>query len=413
MAMLDSTPVFETRLKTLGLSATTVQKFKTNNIDTLAKLAYSSSAQPGSGDESPFLTVVAKVLGLQDPSEIDIGELASIRRAWYEAHTVAVSEIRTRIERTEGSEPARMPLPEREQRVRDLKAKLRGVTITPIVEPSHQLVDFCNQIRTDEQLRYIDPAKCTSREQEIKGVKKESFLKQGADGSVKVVQNEEKLAADLKGEFRVRLALQRRSLALELVQLASYTVIEEYHDHLFQLLLSDVPDSHEPISMQQVLRADKVIFTKMTDLCRNGVSQRGDGSFPIESALKLALLDPIVLATLHPLPKAYGVYKNARSTEDQSSPYPQKGKSRGKGGKGKGSGKQGRSKSGSKGAAVPKELEGLRAQTNKGENICFGCNLESGCEYAKWGQRCRRGLHVCMKCGKGGHGAFKCAVTGA
>ena len=71
---------------------------------------------------------------------------------------------------------------------------------------------------------------------------------------------EEKLTADLSGEFRVRVALQRRSLALDLCKMATYSYIESYHDRLFRLMLSEVPDSHANISMAQILSADKAVL---------------------------------------------------------------------------------------------------------------------------------------------------------
>ena len=413
MSMLDSTPVFKSRMLTLGVKSEYVQLFIDKGIDTLARLAYASASQPGTGDETQFIEVVAAALNIPNSADIPMGELSSIRRCWFEAHTVAVSEIRSRVERTEGSEPLRMPVPERELRLREQQSRLSGIAITANLEPSHQLVDFVNQLRSDEILKYIDPSKCTSREQEIRGVKKESFLKQSADGTVKVVQQEEKLEADLNGEFRIRIALQRRSLAMDLVKLARYQAIESYHDYLFQLLMSDVPDTHDRISLQQIIKADKSVFTKMTELCRAGIAQRPDGSYPVEEALKDAMRDPIVLASLSPLPRSARPAKINRQEEygyRGAQPYqnnkgggkPAKG--RGRGGKG---GKGGKDRQ-SQNFQVPKELEGLRTRTNKGQNICFSANMECGCQNAKWGELCYKGLHVCMKCGGGGHGASSC-----
>lgn len=405
--MIDSVPVFETRLAAVGVSPVYIAKLKSKKVDTLAKLAYISASQPGTGDESAFLEALRLTLDLGEISELPTGELSSLRRVWFEAHTVAVSEIRSQVERTEGSEPVRMPVPERELRLKELQARLQGVSITATLEPSHQLIDFCNQIRSDETLRYIDPTKCTSREQEIKGVKKDTFLKPAVDGTVKVVNQEERLVADMNGEFRIRMALQRRSLAMELVKLAHYNKFEAYHDYLFQLVLSEVPDSHDRISLAQIIRADKAIFVKMTEICRAGVSQRPDGSFPLEGALDRALLDPIVVACLQPLPKSKengGKGMGQRNYDSSlSGPYSSD-KGSYKGAKGKGKNKKGKQ---GKGFTVPKELEGLRTRTHRGENICFSANLHEGCSYARWGQRCTKGIHVCMKCGKH-HAAINC-----
>ncbi len=49
---------------------------------------------------------------------------------------------------------------------------------------------------------------------------------------------------------------------------------------------------------------------------------------------------------------------------------------------------------------MPKELIGLEAATEDGEPICFAYNLPGGCnKAAKWGEKCSKGLHVCVKKG--------------
>ena len=49
---------------------------------------------------------------------------------------------------------------------------------------------------------------------------------------------------------------------------------------------------------------------------------------------------------------------------------------------------------------MPKELIGLESVTEDGEPICFAYNLPGGCnKAAKWGDKCSKGLHVCVKKG--------------
>ena len=244
-------------------------------------------------------------------------------------------------------------------------------------------------------MRYICPTKCTSRDQEIRGIKKDPQLKSSSDGTIRLVNQEVSMHADLGGEYRVRMALQRRSIALDVVKLATYQTMEGYHDFLFNMLLRDVPETHDRIQLQQLLKADEAVFVKMIELCRGGISQRADGSYPVEVALREAQRDPVVLSCLQPLPKNSGFKRSVENNQPYH--YP----SLAKGGKGKGKGKG--KNSGKTGAGVPKELEGLRTRTKNGTPICFAANLDQGCTSAKWGQRCSRGLHVCMKCG--GHHA--------
>jgi hypothetical protein len=302
-ALLDSTSVFTAKLEAVGINAEYVRRFQSANIDTHVRLAYVTPCQPGAADELPFLNFLKKALQLQEIYDLSLGQLSSIRRVWFEAHTVAVCEVREKVTRTESDMPSRMPNLERDTRITEQRPRLNGVCITTTLEPSHQLVDYVNQMKTDEQLRYLDPAKCTSREQELGGVKKESFLKQQTDGSIKLVNQETAMKADLSGEFRIRVALQRRSLAMDLVKNVTYSRMEAFHDRLFHLMMRDVIDTHHSISMEQILRADKAAFISLVDTCRSGISINQAGTYPIGKALDDVLNDPIVSATLQPMPK--------------------------------------------------------------------------------------------------------------
>ena len=68
---------------------------------------------------------------------------------------------------------------------------------------------------------------------------------------------------------------------------------------------------------------------------------------------------------------------------------------KGKGkGKRKGKGKKGEGKF----VPMPKGLIGLDANDVNGEPYCFSANLGS-CNKAKWGDKCPKGWHKCMKKG--------------
>ena len=70
--------------------------------------------------------------------------------------------------------------------------------------------------------------------------------------------------------------------------------------------------------------------------------------------------------------------------------------------KGKGKGKKGKGKKGRESHVqtwVPPRLRGGKPVDSSGQPICFNYNLE-GCEAARPGQSCPRGLHVWCKCFK-------------
>ena len=152
-----------TRLLTTGASP----------INTMAKLAFSSSNQPGVGTDDLFVEAIVRALGLHRPDEIAAGNLAGFRRIWYEAHSVCLADFRQRTERTEDMPPRRLPVPERAAKLAAQRLRLLGVSITGMLTPSHSLIDYCMTMRDEETLRYVAPDKCTAREQELAGMKRE------------------------------------------------------------------------------------------------------------------------------------------------------------------------------------------------------------------------------------------------
>ena len=59
---------------------------------------------------------------------------SAVRRLWFESHTLTVSELRSKLERTEGDGPRKAPQAEREAR----KAAIRARVIADQVHASKQ-----------------------------------------------------------------------------------------------------------------------------------------------------------------------------------------------------------------------------------------------------------------------------------
>ena len=417
--MLDSEPVFQSRLRDLNIADRHFAALKANGVDPLGRFAYICTLQPGlAADDTPFVTALVKALSLPLNTELQQGELSAFRRLWVESYTVSIAEIRGRVERTEDSVPKKLPQPERVSRRAEQQRRLPGIKIVGLLEPANCLVDFCQAMREENVLQFVDPTKCVSRDQELHGTKREKFLKADpATGMVKEVNRETELWADLSSEYRVRNSLLRRSLAMDQVDLLPFHDQEAYHDYIFNLIASEPLSTHNPISMEQGLRADRLIWHKMAELTRDGITptiRQGEGNpikeYPMVQALKLAMIDPIVSAALQPLPKS------SSSNQTRQSPYDWNGQNQ-KGaksakvskGKGKGKGAKGQSKSSS---SAPSELSGLRQTTSKGLRYCYNSNLPAGCTYAKFGGQCKSGFHGCMGCGQADHGYQSCPKKG-
>ena len=417
---LDSESVFMARLSALGIPHDQIRTLVAAKVNNMAKLAFLSSVQPGVADDSPFFIALAKALALSSPDDLSAGEQSAYRRAWFEASTVAIAEVRNKADKTSEDGPKKMPMAERSARHDDQQSRLTGIKIEGVLEPSHALLDKAWSMREEDQLKLITAEECTSRAQEVLGVKKDTFFRADTSGNLKQFEKEEDQKADMSTEYRVRLALTRRALAFDNVGLSSFDSMEDYHGFLYSLIMKEALDSHYPITVDQVLKADRQLFIRLVELTRNGILPKPNGRLPIDIALPTARLDPVFNAILQPLPRpasssasAYAAHKAFNEGHAAAGPYQSGGKGRGKA-KGKGKGKKGMGKGGRKGhgsgggPGVPEELKGLRTLTNSGYNYCWACNLKEGCQQAKMGYHCPKGFHGCMKCGSKDHGYQQC-----
>ena len=109
-----------------------------------------------------------------------------------------------------------------------------GVEIEGALEPSHTLIDKVAQMVDDGVVKYIAWDECTTREDELAGVKKDKFWKADAQGFLKEATTDAPSRADIS-DLRLKLALQRRAIAFELGALCSY----EVHEHWANKLIAE------------------------------------------------------------------------------------------------------------------------------------------------------------------------------
>ena len=163
MSSLDSRAAFKARAEELSLEDDKYKKLVAAKLDTFGALAFIGPLQAGNADETPLVEALKSALS-GDPSPV---VLRVMRRLWFEATTQALAEMRGKVERTDASEPVRMPLAERTQRVAALQKRLVGVHWSVDVEPSHRLQDQIAQMVADQSLVWLQWDKLTSRSMEI------------------------------------------------------------------------------------------------------------------------------------------------------------------------------------------------------------------------------------------------------
>ena len=246
---VDSEASFKSRVLELGISQAHYDALAARNVKTFAGFAFVSAYQPNSQDEKPFVDALSDILGAP-PGDM----LPVFRRLFYESHTLAIQDLRTRLESRDNQEPRKLAMPERMDRLGRLKAALPGITLDAQMEPSHALVDRVVAMAEEQSVYYIDLSLCTSRESEVNMIKKEPVLEFSSDGSIKLAKKNKEAAADVAGELRVRMCMQRRSLALPSVLLLRLLPSLHQFQHLIlKVLLSQRTGSPALVQLPQIV----------------------------------------------------------------------------------------------------------------------------------------------------------------
>ena len=92
-----------------------VASFEARRVATFANFAFISPYQPNASDEAPFVQALKDILGVE-PGDF----LPTYRRLFYESHTMAVQDLRPKLDAGDGQEPRKLAMPERIERLNRL-----------------------------------------------------------------------------------------------------------------------------------------------------------------------------------------------------------------------------------------------------------------------------------------------------
>ena len=197
---------------------------------------------------------------------------------------------------------------------------------------------------------------------------------------------------DLSSELLVRNAFVRRALAYDQSGLLTFTVQMHWVDSLFKKLHLPNMLNYGSITMSQCLGADQELWMLLSEKLRGHISPViGAGKKPLDDNFKELCLDHSVVFLLLPTPKS----TRKPDEPDKSFKAPAKGPQKGSNKVVKDAGNKNAGKKTE--ASVPDELKNYAIKTPDGKYICW--SYSRGCKFAdKKNLRCRRGVHVCMKC---------------
>lgn len=175
-------------------------------------------------------------------------------------------------------------MPERMERLGRLKASLTGLTLDAQLEPSHALVDRVVAMAEEQSIYYLELSLCTSRETEVNMLKKEPALEFSADGSIRLSKKHPEASADTAGELRVRMCMQRRALAFQIANIATFVTIDTFISKLFALLTRRPLAGYRSVTLAQIISADQALWQKIAQEVRGQVLTSGDPK-PVDKAI--------------------------------------------------------------------------------------------------------------------------------
>ncbi|CAE7209889.1 unnamed protein product [Symbiodinium sp. CCMP2592] len=289
-SLTESTAAFASRAKEIGLTQANVATITGSGVDTLSKLAF-ATVPPG---QSPSDDQVQRLFGA---APITAGTMAAAKHLIFEAHTLVVQELKTRVQRGDSGAPSTLATAEREERITEQRARITGLLHRGVEEPSHASYDLVYAMLSSDSLTYLGPDRFPTRQSELQGKKPGKELT--IDGNSVTVKDKEL-----------------------------------------------PPPTYVKISVAQVLRADRAAFTRIAEGLPS-IKRQPDGTLPLDRALENILQDPSISFHLLPL-KGGESDDNKRKWTDEAKKTDEANKWK-KNGKGKGKGK-GKDQPGVKGA---------------------------------------------------------------
>jgi len=225
---LESEAAFKERALQIGIEERHVEKFVEKRFAAFGRYAFAVVYSPHHTDEAPLRRFLTDLLE-EEPS---LDQLSCMRRLFFEAHTMPLTDARQRVEASPdpGMATRKLATAERVARHREQESRLGGLVFTPETTPSNHLVDLFVEMCETGILSYIKPEQCCSRAQEVSAVRRDPTVSTDALGMLKLGAKTMDPTCEANTELKLRACWQRRNLAMDLAGLASFDVVEALKD---------------------------------------------------------------------------------------------------------------------------------------------------------------------------------------
>ena len=400
MALVDSRAAFEQRCQEIDSSGDLFRGLDSQNIRTFSQLAFISGTPQQPMNQDDFAQLSAQVFG----EGADLGVAANLRRLQFEATTLVIADLKSKVSSSSQPEATQLPAAEKAARKRDQRARLRGILAKGELEPSDALLDLAAGIVESNVVLWISPERCGKREDELLQLNKNNrqVLSVDAD-TIKLSSAKPEVKADVGTELRLQWALQRRGLAFDSCLLVDWSVHEAWVQQLMTTLTRPSPQGYASVKVAQLMKADQQLWLLASDEGLPSLKPAADGVKPLNPVVEKLRVDPRV--TMHLLPLPTHVAKESTVAEPKTKKTSKVTKPSAK--------DKAPPRFKARGPRMPEELRPFQLQTATKQRICYGYNLAQGCSLATSGspKQCTKGVHVCAKCHKENHSLVNCRAN--
>eukprot|EP00435_Cladocopium_sp_Y103_P062898 s272_g24.t1 len=304
-----------------------------------------------------------------------LGQTGMLRRLHFEATTLMIAAVKQRVDNEaadKGDSVKRIPIAEKRYRQEQQAGRLAGVNISGELEPSHQLLDLTNNILESGAITWIAPSRCTKRSDEVQqAIKDRPSAVQVENQQLRVAQLPDEFKADCGSEIKLQWCWQRRGLAMDQCRLVSWAVHEAWVQQLFQTLSQQPPPGFQHVSMQQLIRADRELWTLLAQECKGSLKPNATGDIPLDAKIKTLSRDPRVSMFILPLPASarQADTKEAAPKKTAAPSNPQQAAAKGAANK--------RRRTSRADKSCPEELKKYQLRCEHGP-VCWAYNLKTG-----------------------------------
>jgi hypothetical protein len=403
MALVDSEAAFEQRLGEVIQDAAVRVAIQNQGIRSFSTLAFSCGTPQSPPNDEVFRAFADNVL----PAGYNMATFSSFRRLHFEAATLVVAQLKQKVTGDGDEGKQKLPIVEKQARLADQRRRLSGLDIEGKLQPSYALIDAVNAMIETSSVLWVAPSKATSRDQEVQhGGKNLPSVVQLEQQTLKLSSPTPNFEADCSSGIQLQWCLQRRALALDQVRLSSWECQNKRINQLLSILNTPPPPGHARITLEQVIKADKQMWTELAKAFTGTVvAASGAVAPPFDEHIARLRNDPRVTMYLLPLPSFAKETRNVQTPNASTSTAAPKAAPKGQPKKKfKATKKAERNK--------PDALSGMETVTKDGHNVCWSFNLESGCQAPLVSgskvPKCAKGLHVCAFCHKPNHSQLVC-----